>query len=92
MTRKESPSGHCDGKNLDEGAQNLQSVSGGGDAVSLPLFPDDGDFVRKVKGGMRLVTWMLVLTFDALFSVWQPAWSDSGPIAKKSTCVMNGNI
>ena len=55
MIRKESHSGLCDGKNLDEGAQNLQSVSGGGEAVSLPLIPDDGDFVRKVKGGMRLV-------------------------------------
>ena len=44
---KESPSGHGDGKNLDEGAQNLQSVSGGGDAVSLPVSPDEGDLWRR---------------------------------------------
>ena len=27
-------------QNLDEGDQNLQSVSGGGDAASLPLLPE----------------------------------------------------
>ena len=70
LNRKETLAGHCYGKNLDEGAQNLQSVSGGGDAVSLPVSPDEGDFVVKgrVKGGMRLVIWMLILTFAALFS------------------------
>ena len=68
LNRKETLAGHCYGKNLDEGAQNLQSVSGGGDAVSLPVSPDEGDFVGKVKRGMRLVIWMLMLTFAALFS------------------------
>ena len=92
LNRKETLAGQCVGGNLDEGAQNLQSVSGGGDAVSLPVSPDEGDFVRKVNWGVILVIWMLMLTFDALFSVWQPAWSYSGPNAKKSTCVKNGNI
>ena len=55
VIRKESLFGHCDGENLDEGAQNLQSVSGGGEAVSLPVSPDEGDFVRKVNWGVILV-------------------------------------